>query len=128
MKKSKVLVIEDDKYLTSDIEAILDIYDYDVEIINDVDELCDYPNFDKYSYIFLDIMMKTTGRLPAENCAEAGESAYKYIRKKRKDIPIIVMSAMDKEDIEVDFNNDSTLYIKKPFSGIDELISALGDQ
>jgi DNA-binding NtrC family response regulator len=118
----KILIIEDDRSLSADIEIILSFFDYKVEVINRVDEIIKVKNFDKYKCIMLDIMMKTEGQLNMDNFKESGEAAYSYIRSKSKNTPIIIMSAMDKEDISINFTKQNVFYIKKPFSGMDQLV------
>lgn len=117
-----VLIIEDDKFLTNDLELILEVSNTSTKIINDVDKLISIKNFDIYDCIFLDIMMRTKGEIPMNNFTEAGEAAYFYIREISKNIPIFIISAMDKEDINVDFNKDNVKYIKKPFESMEQVL------
>lgn len=118
----KILIIEDDRSLSGDIKIILDFYDYEVNIINRVDDLVNIPDFSIYHCIMLDIMMKTEGTLNMAGYKESGEAAFAYIRKISSKTPIIIMSAMDKDDIQINFKKDNVSYIKKPFSGMDQLL------
>ena len=117
----KILLIEDDKFLTNDLEVILDIYDYQTETLNNVDDIVNIDDFEQYQCIFLDVMMRSSGKIMMKNFKESGEAAYSYIREKSK-VPIFIMSAMDKDDININFNKPNVTYIKKPFSGMDQIL------
>jgi DNA-binding response OmpR family regulator len=117
----KILLIEDDKFLTNDLEVILDIYDYQTETLNNVDGIVNIDDFEQYKCVFLDVMMRSSGILMMKNFKESGEAAYSYIREKSQ-VPIFIMSAMDKDDIKINFNKPNVTYIKKPFSGMDQIL------
>lgn len=121
MMSNKILLIEDDKFLTNDLEVILDIYDYQTDTINNVDDILKVTDFSQYKCVFLDIMMRSSGALPLGNFKESGEAAYAYIRN-QSDIHIFIMSAMDKDDLILDFNQENVEYIKKPFSGMSDVL------
>lgn len=119
---NKILLIEDDKFLTNDVEVILDIYGFQTKTINNVDDITKIDDFSKYKCIFLDIMMRSDGVLPMKKHKESGEAAFEYIRKNSKTVPIFIISAMDRNDIDIDFKSKNVNYIKKPFSGMEQLL------
>lgn len=123
--KEKILIIEDDKYLTDDIEIILDLFDYETSVVNYVDDIKKIDSFHEFKVILLDIMMRTNGAIDMNNHKESGEVVYQLIRNESEETPVIVMSAMDKEDININFSDINTKYIKKPFSGIEQLMELI---
>jgi CheY-like chemotaxis protein len=125
---NKILIIEDDKYLSEDMKSILELFDYETQIINDVDELVEITDFKSFHKIFLDIMMRTDGALHMNDFNESGEAALSYIRSKNRTTKVIVMSAMDQEDINIDFSLPNVKYVKKPFSGMDQLLELVKEQ
>jgi len=123
--KEKILIVEDDRYLADDIQTILELFDYQTQVVNDVDDILKVGDMNNLKLILLDIMMRTDGEIEMNGFKESGEAVYSYIRKKYKNIPIVIMSAMDKEDININFNDNHTKYIKKPFSGIEQLMELI---
>jgi DNA-binding response OmpR family regulator len=121
---NRILVVEDDRYITSDLKLALEIFGYDPTIINKADEVLEIADFDSFKCIILDIMMKTYGKLEKPQNLEAGEAIYYHIRKS-SNTPIIIASAMDKEDIDINFDDEKVEYLKKPLSGLDEIMGLI---
>lgn len=122
---NKILIVEDDKFITDILQESLELFDYDVTVINHIDEIAEFSNFNKYKVILLDIMMKTEGQLNLGKFSESGEAAYELIRKDSPNTKVIVMTALERDDIDIDFSNENTLYMKKPFSELEQILDAI---
>jgi DNA-binding response OmpR family regulator len=109
---SKILIIEDDAYLTEDLKYFIEeaghtccFYRYADEVIENLD------NLDQYDFIILDIMMMRGTRIIDDNPdMETGEILFKKIREKYGK-KIIVISAKDFKSMTIDFKKEHNVFI-----------------
>jgi len=122
----KILVIDDDKFFTEDIEMLLDFEDIPTEIVNSSDELFDrLPNISDYSSILLDIMFRRGKKLKDNSNLESGEVFFNLIREKNKKIPIIILTAKNKEELNIALD-EKTYFFRKPLGdSISEIIGII---
>tara|TARA_B100001059_G_C17827875_1_gene582634 strand:+ start:2408 stop:2785 length:378 start_codon:yes stop_codon:yes gene_type:complete len=123
----KILIVEDDKYFSSDLAELLEFEGIDSIVKNSADEFWpELNNLDSYDAILLDIMMRKGENLASKSDGETGELLYKEIRSRNKNIKVIVLSAKNKNEISLNFNKPNVCYLAKPLSGsLDELLELL---
>ncbi|WP_462175169.1 response regulator [Pseudoalteromonas gelatinilytica] len=122
----KVLIVEDDKYFSSDLAELLDFEDITSVVKNSADEFWpELDNLDEYDAILLDIMMRKGTQLSNAGPGETGELLFNEIRR-RSNIKVIVLSAKNKNEINIKFNKKNVKYLAKPLSGnLQELLELL---
>ncbi|MGC8925086.1 MAG: response regulator transcription factor [Calditerrivibrio sp.] len=99
----RVLIIEDDILLAESLKEYLEVNNFEAEVLSYPEEIYLVEHFD---IILLDLMLKD----------KKGEYILKEIRKKRLDLPIIVITAKnDMESKEICFEYGADDYIVKPF-------------
>ncbi|MGC9061609.1 response regulator transcription factor [Calditerrivibrio sp.] len=99
----RVLIIEDDILLAESLKEYLEVNNFEAEVLSYPEEIYSVEHFD---IILLDLMLKD----------KKGEYILKEIRKKRLDLPIIVITAKnDMESKEICFEHGADDYIVKPF-------------
>ncbi|PMP73089.1 MAG: DNA-binding response regulator [Calditerrivibrio nitroreducens] len=99
----RVLIIEDDILLAESLKEYLEVNNFEAEVLSYPEEIYSVEHFD---IILLDLMLKD----------KKGEYILKEIRKKRLDLPIIVITAKnDMESKEICFEYGADDYIVKPF-------------
>lgn len=99
----RVLIIEDDILLAESLKEYLNVNNFEAEVLSYPEEIYLVEHFD---IILLDLMLKD----------KKGEYILREIRKKRLDLPIIVITAksdMDSKEICFEYGADD--YIVKPF-------------
>lgn len=111
----KVLIVEDDKDISSAICKVLKLNNFLPEaVFNGVDALS-YLQYDKYDCVILDIMLPKLD----------GISVLKEIRKKQNNTPIIMLTAKNEiEDKVLGLDAGADDYLGKPFS-MKELVARI---
>lgn len=114
----RVLIVEDDKYFSSDLAELLEFEGVQSVVKNTADEFwSELEHLERYDAILLDIMMRKGKKLGANLKGETGELLFKEIRKKDAKINVIVLSAKNKGEIDINFSKHNTNYVAKPLSG-----------
>ena len=111
----KVLIIDDDKFVSAVLEEFLTSRGYKVSVVNRISDLM--KNFEMikgFDCIFLDLMMRSPPgfRQPGE---EAGENVFRLIRKSDKKKPVIIITGKELDEIKTDFEKINIPVIQKPF-------------
>lgn len=108
-----ILIVDDDKHITSMISSMLGMYNFSVEIFNDSEKalkaLKETPH--KYHMIITDLTMPKM----------TGSDLRNEAKKIRSDIPVLIMTGYGHS-----LKEDETLVLKKPFIR-EELIHAIDD-
>ena len=110
---ARILIIEDDKYLTDDLRFFIEgaghtceVYRYADDVIENLD------TFGQYDLIILDIMMmRGTKIVDDKPDIETGEILYSKIRKKYHKKRIIILSAKDFKAMTIDFSKEANVDI-----------------
>lgn len=111
----RVLLIEDDRYLSRAIWEILRKENMTVDRVFDGEEGLDYALSDVYDVIILDLMLPNID----------GMKILKTLRKERKNVPILILSAKSAlEDKLEGLDEGADDYLTKPFEG-KELIARI---
>jgi DNA-binding response OmpR family regulator len=114
----KILIVEDDKYFSADLAELLEFEGITSVVKNTADEFWnELDNLDQYNAILLDIMMRKGDKLKDKLKGETGELLFKEIRKKSANINVIVISAKNKSEIDINFTKNNTNFVAKPLSG-----------
>jgi len=116
---AKVLIIEDDVYLTEDLKFFIEDEGHTCKVYRYADEVMEnLNNFGQYDFIILDIMIMRGSRIRDDNTnIETGEIFYKEIREKYRTKKIIIISAKDIEDMTIDFRKEANVeIIEKPLN------------
>ena len=103
----KILVVEDDKDISSAICKVLKLNNFLSEAVyNGIDAL-EYLKYDKYDCVILDIMMPKLD----------GISVLKEIRKRNDNTPVLILTARNEtEDKVLGLDSGADDYLGKPFS------------
>lgn len=112
-----ILLVDDDPYLTDDIKEFILFEGYGCDVVNSAAGFFEnsFENLNKYSCIVLDLMMKRTDRIKDENDdLETGEILYGLIKEKKPNIPIIILSAKNKNELHIVLQQDTDEYVMKP--------------
>ena len=113
-----ILIVEDDKYFSADLAELLEFEGITSVVKNTADEFWnELDNLDQYNAILLDIMMRKGDKLKDKLKGETGELLFKEIRKKSANINVIVISAKNKSEIDINFTKNNTNFVAKPLSG-----------
>jgi len=111
----KILLLEDDQTLSSEIEKFLKSKNFDCDAIFDGQIAVSQFSKDKYELIILDI------NVPGKN----GLEVCMQIREKDKKVPVLMLTAFGEiEDKLKAFNNGADDYLLKPFH-FDELFARI---
>ncbi len=111
-KKGRILLVEDDRTLSTLVRDILEINRYEVVLCSNGEEGLVVFKSQKFDLMLVDIMMPKMD----------GISLIKEIRRYDNRLPIIIISAKDMKDDKVDgFRAGADDYVVKPFS-TDELL------
>ena len=121
----KVLVMDDDKYLTDDLKEFFEFEQIPIEVVNTADEMLEkLESVDSYQAVVLDIMMRKGSHLAGNEGDETGELIYRKLREKAPDLEVVILSAKEKSDVHVNFDHPNTDYVSKPVgTNIEQLIS-----
>ncbi|HPB02301.1 MAG: response regulator transcription factor [Bacteroidales bacterium] len=111
-KKGRILLVEDDRTLSTLVRDILEINKYEVVLCSNGEEGLATFKSQKFDLMLVDIMMPKMD----------GITMIKEIRRYDQRVPIIVISAKDMKDDKVEgFRAGADDYVVKPFS-TDELL------
>ncbi|MBL4568083.1 MAG: response regulator transcription factor [Porticoccus sp.] len=113
----RILIVDDDKYFTEDLSVFLEMEGMQADVINTADELFDRVNdLAAYDVVLLDIMFRKGAYAEESADLETGEAFYNVLRDVYPEKPVIVVSAKNQSEIQINFDNASTMYIRKPLS------------
>lgn len=111
-KKGRILLVEDDRTLSTLVRDILEINKYEVVLCSNGEEGLATFKSQKFDLMLVDIMMPKMD----------GITMIKEIRRYDQRVPIIVISAKDMKDDKIEgFRAGADDYVVKPFS-TDELL------
>ncbi|HPS83597.1 MAG TPA: response regulator transcription factor, partial [Bacteroidales bacterium] len=111
-KKGRILLVEDDRTLSTLVRDILEINKYEVVLCSNGEEGLATFKSQKFDLLLVDIMMPKMD----------GITMIKEIRRYDQRVPIIIISAKDMKDDKVEgFRAGADDYVVKPFS-TDELL------
>ena len=126
---SHVLLIEDDRFLIDDLKTFIEYEGHTCIIYTGPDEVIDnLDSLNQFDAIILDIMMSRGAYLQQEDLSfETGELLYQRIRERHPDLKVIIISAKNFSDMQIDFAmEDNVDTISKPFdSTASELIKRI---
>ena len=122
-----VLIIDDDNFFNEDIVDLLSFENISAEKVDSLQEALKKVDSDvQYTFFILDVMM-SSGELDIGNYHETGEYLFSHIRKKKKyeRTPIAIVSAKNRPDIDINFNDKHTRHFIKPINlrDIKEIVS-----
>lgn len=124
----KILIIEDDSFMAEDLNTLLGFLGHDCVIASSADYFYDIfvVGGQSFDFVILDIMMKAPERFLVEDHLETGESIMKEIRKV-SDVNVCVLTAKDKEDLNIKFDgrDGNVFYIKKPLIDFESIIKII---
>ena len=126
---SNILLVEDDRFLIDDLKTFIEYEGHTCEVFTGPDEVIDkIDSLDYFDVIILDIMMSRGSYLQQENVDfETGELLYQKIRDRYPELPVIIISAKNFTDMQINFSAEPNVNtISKPFdSTASELIKLL---
>lgn len=126
---SNVLLIEDDRFLIEDLKAFIEFDGHICTIYTGPDMVIDnLKDLNRFDAIILDIMMSRGSYLQGEDPRfETGELLYQRIRSLYPTLKIIIISAKNFDDMQVNFAAEQYVdTVSKPFdSTASELIKRL---
>ena len=103
----RLLIADDEENLAQALKAVLEDAGYTCDVCNDGNSAIRFISKEIYDGLILDIMM------PEKN----GYEVLSIIRKKKIDIPILLLSALNEVDDKVTgFDLGANDYLSKPFS------------
>ena len=116
---SKVLLVEDDRFLIDDLKTFIEYEGHTCAVFTGPDEVIDQlESLGSFDVIILDIMMSRGSYLQEEDVSfETGELLYQKIREKYPDLPMMIISAKNFNDMQINFAAEKNVNtISKPFS------------
>ena len=126
---SKVLLIEDDRFLIEDLKTFIEYEGHVCTIYTGADEVMDnLDSLGQFNAIILDIMMSRGSYFQDENPNyETGELLYEKIRAQYPTLLVLIISAKNFSDMQTDFAAEKNVEtISKPFdSTASELIKRI---
>tara|TARA_S200000501_G_C20794426_1_gene731098 strand:+ start:443 stop:832 length:390 start_codon:yes stop_codon:yes gene_type:complete len=126
---SKVLLIEDDRFLIDDLRTFIEYEGHECTIFKGPDEVMDHmSDVARFDVVILDIMMSRGKYLQGEDeRMETGELLFRRIREVAHDLPIIIISAKNFDDMQIDFAREANVdTVSKPFdSTASELVGLI---
>ena len=110
------LVVDDDKYILEEVESMITSMGHECRLSRTQEEALDLLDKQKFCYVVLDLGMKLNSKSAKANI-QTGFNILAHIRKRDKELPVIIMTAHGKgHELTVRaFKNGATDYIKKPF-------------
>jgi CheY-like chemotaxis protein len=126
---SNVLLIEDDRFLIEDLKAFIEFDGHTCTIYTGPDLVIDnLKDLSRFDVIILDIMMSRGRYLQNEDLRfETGELLYQRIRSLYPTLKIIIISAKNFDDMQINFAAEQYVdTVSKPFDNTaSELIKLL---
>jgi CheY-like chemotaxis protein len=126
---SKVLLIEDDRFLIDDLKTFIEFEGHSCTIYSGPDQVIEnLKELQQFDVIILDIMMSRGSYLQDEDPDfETGELLYLRIRKELPDLRILIISAKNFTEMQINFSRERNVEtVSKPFSSTaSELISKI---
>ena len=116
---SKVLLIEDDRFLIDDLKTFIEFEGHLCTIYSGPDQVLENLNeLQQFDVIILDIMMSRGKYLQDEDPTfETGELLYLRIREEFPDLKILIISAKNFSEMQINFSKEGNVdTISKPFS------------
>lgn len=112
----RIIIVDDNPDFFEPISELLEDEGYGVDVISESDDAIDKLNlFTNYSLIILDMMFIKGVKIDLGTLPEVGIYIYKKIRKQQPRTPIIIASALRKEQIWSYFQDDPNVdYQSKP--------------
>lgn len=118
--KKKILLVEDDSFLSSLAARALDEAGYEVELATDAEKAMEYLSKGTPDLILLDLV------LPGMNGFEFLEKIKK--EEKTKSIPVVILSNLgSKEEIEQGFRLGAHSYLIKSHILLDDLVKRIDE-
>jgi CheY-like chemotaxis protein len=121
----RILFIDDHPEFVEEMSAQLTKHGHSVKCCLAADDAVkDLDNLSEYDVVILDIMMRLGSIIDENEASETGIAIYKRLRKINRNIPVVVISAMSKDQfwIKNGFAKDNyVMYYAKPL-GADERI------
>lgn len=115
---SNVLLVEDDRFLIEDLKTFIEFEGHSCVVYTGPDEVIDnLDSLDRFDVLILDIMMSRGRYLQEEDVNfETGELLYQKIREKYPNLPVLIISAKNFSDMQIDFASETNVdTISKPF-------------
>ena len=116
---SNVLLIEDDRFLIDDLKTFIEFEGHTCTIYEGPDQVIEnLRELQQFDVIILDIMMRRGKYLQEEDPDfETGELLYQRIRDELPDQKILIISAKNFSEMQIDFAKERNVdTITKPFS------------
>lgn len=131
-KTKKILIIDDDKHLTKTLRYFIEDEGHTCYQMHDTDEIKHFWSFIESSDIIILGLMMLKGdsflkeETEKEKHLEVGEILYNRIRKQHPKKNIVILTAMNKEEIAIDIG--ITTFIQKPLieSKLIQLLKYIG--
>lgn len=115
---SNVLLVEDDRFLIDDLRTFIEYEGHECTVFKGPDEVIDHlEDVSNFDVVILDIMMSRGSYLQDEDQRmETGELLFQRIREVAHEIPVIIISAKNFGDMQIDFAKESNVdTVSKPF-------------
>jgi CheY-like chemotaxis protein len=111
----RILIIDDDRFLTTSIQSALHSRGYSLTVLNKARELTENPDvIHQHDLVLLDLMMRKPPGLVINPGEETGEALFRLIRQTHKDIPVIIMTGKENEEVETTFSKLGITVLLKP--------------
>ncbi|MDX9697399.1 MAG: response regulator [Bacteroidales bacterium] len=114
----KILLIDDSYEFTEPVKELIEREGHTVDVITNSDEAFQkLGQVHQYDILLLDLMFIVGEKFTLGAYPEVGVLFYKQIRKGNLKLPIIIISALSKNNFQSYFEGDKNLfYINKPLS------------
>ena len=125
----KILLIDDDKYLTKSCAMSLRAHGHEIDVVNKSKDLANAVSAQQeYELIILDLMMRNSNEFAARQGEETGEAIFRKIRACEPDKKVIIITGKDITEVKTNFAKQRVAVISKPFSpNFGELHEAIAD-
>lgn len=111
----KILLIDDDRFLTQSLKNSLENRSYETTVFNKAgDFIKNLHTVKEYDLVLLDLMMRKPPDLVVKPKEETGEALFKKIREANKDIPVVIITGKSKDEIETNFDRFNVPVLFKP--------------
>lgn len=117
---AKIMIIEDEKMFAKDLKIILEADGHKCTVYYNDDEVMEnWTKISEFNVVILDLMMMR-GKLrqipPEQQDFETGEIIFNRLRADYPDTPIIVVTALVVESIQINFDQPIVNLISKPLN------------